>query len=118
MNKKLLARQEGFTIVELMIVVSILAILVAIVVLSYRVSLAKANEVVCRYNLRITRQAVALYQNQSGSDKLDSLPNLVPKYMKPGFEFQCPLTKQEYSANTDSTFNLYSWKAGVERFKR
>ena len=102
MNRKLLASQEGFTIIELMVVVSILAILVAIVVLSYKVSLVKANEVACRYNLRVTRQAVVLYENQNGQDKPGSLDELTPEYMKPGFEFECPLTKQEYSYDPGS----------------
>ncbi|MDI6690036.1 MAG: type II secretion system protein [Actinomycetota bacterium] len=94
--KKLLGNQKGFTIIELMVVMTILAILVTIAIASYNFLLAKANEATCRYNLRAIRNAIVLYKNLNDQNNPDSLDDLVPEYIKSGFEFKCPATKQEY----------------------
>jgi general secretion pathway protein G len=55
------SRQSGFTLVELMIVISIIAILLAIAVPNYRGSLRHANESVLKQDLFTLRSAIDGY---------------------------------------------------------
>lgn len=88
-------RQEGFTIVELMMVLLIIGILVGIAVVSYSFSVSRSKETACRANLRIIREAINAYY----ADKMHSpatLYELVPEYIEPGFTFRCPYSQEEY----------------------
>jgi general secretion pathway protein G len=58
------ARQGGFTLVELLIVVMILAILAAVVIPSINNASAEAKESALRASLATVRQAISLYRVQ------------------------------------------------------
>jgi len=60
-------KQDGFTLVELLIVAIILAILAAIVVPQFANSTAGANDSALRSNLAGIRSAIDLYAQQHGS---------------------------------------------------
>jgi prepilin-type N-terminal cleavage/methylation domain-containing protein len=63
---------SGYTLIEVMIVLVILAILVLIAVMSYVVATGNARAVSCRHNQRIFNDAVILYENET-----DTLPNSI-----------------------------------------
>ena len=72
--RKMLKKQEGFTLVELMIVVVILGILAGIGVQQYGRIQDQARDNVNKANLRLIANAIRMYQTTKGkdSDLLDS----------------------------------------------
>lgn len=74
---KLVHRSEGFTLIELMIVILIIAILVAIAVPVYLNSRTNAERRTCQANQRTTDGAIMAYQaddsNQDFPADLDAL---------------------------------------------
>ena len=69
---------KGFTLIELMIVVSIIGILASIAVPSYQTALIKAREAVLRENLYTIRSAIDQHFADNGRYP-DSLRELVDK---------------------------------------
>lgn len=65
-NSTVILKQKGFTLVELLIVVIILAILAAIVVPQFTASTDDANDAALVSNLASIRSAVSLYYQQHG----------------------------------------------------
>ena len=53
--------QEGFTLIELMIVLTIVATLISIAIPNYRYSLHRAKEVTLRQNLSVMRHVIDQY---------------------------------------------------------
>ena len=66
--RKMLKKQEGFTLVELMIVVVILGILAGIGVQQYGRIQDQARENVNKANLRLIANAIQMYQTIEGKD--------------------------------------------------
>src|SRR5437899_9772054 len=56
-----LSRQRGFTLIEMMIVVSIMAILLAIAIPMYQRHVIRAHEAVLKTDLRTMRDAISQY---------------------------------------------------------
>jgi prepilin-type N-terminal cleavage/methylation domain-containing protein len=84
-------RQQGFTIIELMIVLLILGILVGMVVMTMEVTRAKAQQAACKANLKIITDAVAQYQavhNGANPPTLDTLAT--DSFIKSSFKWICP----------------------------
>ncbi|MBK5092375.1 MAG: prepilin-type N-terminal cleavage/methylation domain-containing protein [Actinobacteria bacterium] len=67
--------EDGFTLVELMIVICILAILVSIALLSVTFTRARAQEAGCKSNLRTMEGIVTQYEAANGKlpPNLDTL---------------------------------------------
>ncbi|MCW7537682.1 type II secretion system GspH family protein [Aquabacterium sp. A7-Y] len=60
------SRQRGFTLVELLVVMAIIATLLSLVGPRYMASLDRANETVLRTNLRLTREAIDKFRADTG----------------------------------------------------
>ena len=71
-------RAGGFTLVELMVVLAIVALLLAIVVPNYMGRVSRAEEAVLREDLRVMREAVDRHYADSG-EYPGSLEELVRK---------------------------------------
>lgn len=60
-----LAKQKGFTLIELMIVIAIIAILLALATFSFRSIRRKIRKAACRENLRLIFNAAILAQTEN-----------------------------------------------------
>lgn len=88
--------QEGFTLVEMMMVLLIIGILVGIAFVSYSFSLQRTRETACHAKLRAVTQAISMYEAKNQTHP-PSLQDLVPEYLEDGFDFRCPQSGQEYT---------------------
>ena len=68
-------KKSGFTLVELLVVMAVIALLLSIAVPRYFSSVEKSREAVLRENLSLTRQALDKYYGDNGKypDNLDQL---------------------------------------------
>lgn len=77
-----LNRYSGFTLVELLVVMAIIALLLSMAMPRYFNSVEKSREAVLRENLAITRQALDKYYGDNGKYP-DTLEQLVSrKYLR------------------------------------
>jgi general secretion pathway protein G len=60
------ARNKGFTLIELMVALAIIALLISIAAPNYAARAARAEEAVLRENLRITREALDKHYADAG----------------------------------------------------
>ncbi|MRR07498.1 MAG: prepilin-type N-terminal cleavage/methylation domain-containing protein [Deltaproteobacteria bacterium] len=91
----MLKKCNGFTLVELMIVVTIIGILATIAVPSYKWSLIKAREAVLRENLYSIRSSIDQFYADQGKYP-DTLQDLVDKKYIHGLPID-PFTKKNDS---------------------
>jgi type IV pilus assembly protein PilA len=73
--------EEGFTLIELMVVILIIGILVAIAVPVYFSAQESAKTKTCQANVRTMNGAIMTYQAATGNTPAD-LNALVPDYIK------------------------------------
>jgi len=73
--------QAGFTLIELMIVISIIFILMGVAVINYRRSVLRAREAVLHQDLMEMRKAIDNYTMDKEAAP-QSLQDLVPQYLR------------------------------------
>jgi general secretion pathway protein G len=99
MKKSIISRFGGFTLIELMIVMSVIGILASIAAPNYKWGLIKAKESVLKENLYILRSTIDQFYADQGKYP-DSLQELVQKnYLR-------ELPKDPFTGNRDSWITL------------
>lgn len=90
-----LTREDGFTVLELMIVVIIVGVLVGIAVASYGLSVSVSKKTACKANLRIIEEQIVVYNNHYGADP-ETLQDLVPELIDNEKSLHCPESGEAY----------------------
>ena len=105
-------KEKGFTLVEIMIVVAIIAILSAIAIPNFMAARSKSRANACKANLRQIESAIEQYAMDEAKTDGDTciMTNLVPTYIKN--TPQCPSssedTYEDSSTYTTPTVNLFA----------
>ena len=77
--KRLFANQRGFTLLEMLIVISIVGVLAAVAVPRFTNAVALANTARIQSDLQVLNAAVVMYQTEKGTNpaKIEDLGNYV-----------------------------------------
>jgi Tfp pilus assembly protein PilE len=113
MNRKRSAREDGVTLIDLVIVITIIGILLAIMLTSYVGYRAKANSAVARANVQVIAPSIEAYYVDKATYVGMTLPGLKDAYdqsIVSSVYTLNDLTETSYCAS--STVGGQSWKKG------
>lgn len=74
--------KKGFTLVEILIVITLIGILVMMILPSHKVAVIKAKEAVLKENLWQLRDAISKYYQDKGKYPTDLEELVIAKYMR------------------------------------
>lgn len=104
--------ERGFTLIEMMIVVAIIAILVAILVPNFMRARAQAQTAACEANLKEIATALELYQTDhqmyptaTNTDVTSSDASIGPYLRQTPVDPVAPTTNYKYTTNNPSSGN-------------
>lgn len=98
--------EAGFTMIELMIVMAIMAILTTLAVMSYKTAIEHAKEAVLREDLQVMRTAIQSYT----MDK-EKAPQSLDDLVQSGYLRSVPVDPMTHSADTwvtETSQDMYS----------
>lgn len=100
--------QMGFTLVEIMIVVAIIAILAAIAIPNFVRNRKKSQQSACIANMKQIFGAAEQYRLDATAEtaELTAVSQLLADYIKATETPKCPLGTTDYTLDTDGTGNV------------
>jgi prepilin-type N-terminal cleavage/methylation domain-containing protein len=93
---------QGFSLVELMVVLLIVAILLAIAIASYVPSSMRAEAVACEQNLYVLNQAVLTFLMEHSAETTPALEDLRPYVSNFDGSSSCPSDGTPYEVDADT----------------
>ncbi len=90
------SNEKGWTLVELMVSLLVLAILVGVVLAAFTYSRQRAEDVACQANLRTIRKQIYFYEKDNTSFPA-TLDDLKPNYLRESVRFKCPRSHLDYT---------------------
>ena len=114
MLKVLRRRVRGFTLIELMIVIAIIAILAAILVPNFIRARAQSQLSACAGNLKNIATALELYSTDNNGSYASNLTSLSPTYMRSGAP-ACPANSTAYTYSQGvNAYSIYQNASGAD----
>jgi len=107
LNRNAWGRQQGFTLVELLAVMAILAILAAFTVPKFTGVLASSKEKACMANAKLIQDAANLYAANEPNPIELTAENIMATLKGAGYlregSFTCPVSNDKYQLSGDAT---------------
>ncbi|MCL5291204.1 MAG: type II secretion system GspH family protein [Actinobacteria bacterium] len=94
--------ERGYSLIELMAVISILAILIVAAVASYVLTSDRAKATACRANLRVIRQVLVGYHTTHARYPEDMNSLVSDGLLRARTDIECPKTRDIYSYNQET----------------
>ncbi len=90
-----LDHDDGFTLIEVMVVIVIIGVLVGIAIVSFTFSITASKKAACGANLKVIRDELVVYYTIHGDDP-PNLNDLVPDYIGSEDKLRCPESGEDY----------------------